>query len=306
MTTARDPRTRIVLSWLREDAYENAERVLLRALDEVDATPQRRPFWRAWRSSNMNNPVRLAIAAAAVLVVATIGYQLLPSRTGGPGAPTAAATLASPSPTSAPTTAPTESEPRGLPFSGAISPGRYAINWQGNSLVYEMPAGWFAYDGHSVFKGTGAPPLIAWSADLPGSRYEPTHVYTDACRSEGALAPIGPTVDDLVQALDGQLGTDATVTDVMFDGRVGKRVELVESPGVDRATCRHGAEGPLQIYADVAETGFFALGPGHRGAVVILDVGGQRVVVTSTWGPQASRADRAELDGITDSISFEP
>ena len=41
MTTEGDPRTRIVMSWLREDAHEDAERVLLRALDEVDATSQR-------------------------------------------------------------------------------------------------------------------------------------------------------------------------------------------------------------------------------------------------------------------------
>jgi hypothetical protein len=46
----------------------------------------------------MNNPVRLAIAAAAVLVVALVGYQLLQSNTGGVGGqPTA-----TPTPTPAP------------------------------------------------------------------------------------------------------------------------------------------------------------------------------------------------------------
>ncbi len=51
MTTERDPRTRIVLAWLREETHENAERVLLRALDEVDTTPQRRSWWPAWRAN---------------------------------------------------------------------------------------------------------------------------------------------------------------------------------------------------------------------------------------------------------------
>ena len=51
MTIERDPRTRIVLSWLREDAHENAERVLLSALDEVDLTQQRRPRWPVQRGS---------------------------------------------------------------------------------------------------------------------------------------------------------------------------------------------------------------------------------------------------------------
>jgi hypothetical protein len=93
MTTERDPRTRIVLSWLREDVHESAERLLLRALDEVDATPQRRSWWPAWRSNDMNAYAKLIVAAAAVLVVAVVGYQFLPARS-GPGA-----TGPSPSPT---------------------------------------------------------------------------------------------------------------------------------------------------------------------------------------------------------------
>jgi hypothetical protein len=84
MTTERDPGTRIVLSWLREDAHENAERLLLRALDEVDATPQRRSWWPARRFALMNIYAKAAIAAAAVLVVAVVGYQLLPPIV-GPG-----------------------------------------------------------------------------------------------------------------------------------------------------------------------------------------------------------------------------
>ena len=81
MTTERDPDTRIVLSWLREDLHENAERVLLRALDEVDTTPQRRSWWPAWRGFRMTKLAVTAGAAAAVLLVAVAGYNLLP----GPG-----------------------------------------------------------------------------------------------------------------------------------------------------------------------------------------------------------------------------
>jgi hypothetical protein len=89
MTTEHDPRTRIVLSWLREEAYENPEHLLLRALDEVDATPQRRS-WPAWRSNRMNTYAKLIVAAAAVLVVAVVGYQFLPASGGVGGEPTVA------------------------------------------------------------------------------------------------------------------------------------------------------------------------------------------------------------------------
>ena len=88
MTTERDAGTRIVLSWLREETHENAERVLLRALDEVDTTPQRRSWWPAWRSSRMNTYAKLIGAAAAVLVVALVGYQFLPRNGGIGGQPT--------------------------------------------------------------------------------------------------------------------------------------------------------------------------------------------------------------------------
>jgi hypothetical protein len=96
MTTERDPGTRIVLSWLREETHENAERVLLRVLDEVDTTPQRRSWWPAWRTSPMNTYAKLIAAAAAVLVVAAVGYQFLPP-SGGIGGPPPIAP--SPSPT---------------------------------------------------------------------------------------------------------------------------------------------------------------------------------------------------------------
>jgi hypothetical protein len=88
MTTDRDPRTRIVLSWLREEAHENPERMLLRALDEVDATPQRRAWMPAWRSNRMSTYAKLIAAAAAVVLVAVVGYQFLPSSGGVGGEPT--------------------------------------------------------------------------------------------------------------------------------------------------------------------------------------------------------------------------
>lgn len=83
MSAERDV-TRVVRSWIRTDEHESADRILQTVLSRLDATPQRRSGWSAWRSYRMNTYAKLAAAAAAVLVVAVVGYQFLP-RPGGPG-----------------------------------------------------------------------------------------------------------------------------------------------------------------------------------------------------------------------------
>jgi hypothetical protein len=76
--------TRIVRSWLRTDEHESASRVLNNVLALLDATPQCRPMRLARRTADMNGYVKLAIAAAAVMVVAVVGFNLLPA-SGGVG-----------------------------------------------------------------------------------------------------------------------------------------------------------------------------------------------------------------------------
>ena len=85
---------RAIRSWLHEDRHEDVSRIAGAVLDQVETTPQRRSWWPARRISDMNTYVKFAIAAAAVLVVAVVGYNFLPVR-GGVGGPTA---TASPSP----------------------------------------------------------------------------------------------------------------------------------------------------------------------------------------------------------------
>ena len=94
MSQERDV-TRLVRSWIREDQHESADRILGVVLDRLDTTPQRRS-WPAWRSNRMNTYAKLIVAAAAVLVVAFAGFQLLPRSGGVGGEPTIAP---SPSPT---------------------------------------------------------------------------------------------------------------------------------------------------------------------------------------------------------------
>jgi hypothetical protein len=84
MSQERDV-TRLVRSWIREDQHESADRILGVVLDRLDTTPQRRSWWPARRSNRVNTYVKLIGAAAAVLLVAVVGYQFLPAQSGGVG-----------------------------------------------------------------------------------------------------------------------------------------------------------------------------------------------------------------------------
>jgi hypothetical protein len=97
MSTDRET-TRVVRSWLEEGVTALPDRVLDAVLDQVPATPQRRSWWPAGRSNQMNTYTKLLAAAAAILVVAVVGYQFLP-RNGGPGGPSTTQPTFTPSPT---------------------------------------------------------------------------------------------------------------------------------------------------------------------------------------------------------------
>ncbi len=85
--------TRVVRSWLKEDAYENADRVLDSVLDQLEWIPQRRAGWLARRFPIMNSSrFRYGIAAAAIVAAAFLGLRFLPG-------PNVGAPDATPSPT---------------------------------------------------------------------------------------------------------------------------------------------------------------------------------------------------------------
>jgi hypothetical protein len=141
MTAERDPDTRIVLSWLREESHENAERVLLRVFDEVDTTPQRRSWWPAWRTGPMNLYAKLLAAAAAVLVVAVVGYQVLPRVGGQGGQPTVA-----PSPSPAVLARGTFTVRVGDGYTVEIDATRRASSVSGSMVVSQTTKGGYTVD----------------------------------------------------------------------------------------------------------------------------------------------------------------
>ena len=105
MSTNFDPR-RSVKAWLEAEAPDRAPgRLIDAARERIRSTRQRRPWWPARRASDMNSYAKWAIAAAAVLVIGIVGYNLLPSRGG-----TASQAAASPAVVAAVSPAPTPVE----------------------------------------------------------------------------------------------------------------------------------------------------------------------------------------------------
>ena len=106
----RQPDVELVLrDYFADDGFTAPDHVL-DVVEERIARHPRRLAWRLRGRPFMNAYAKIAVAAAAVLLVAVVGYNLLPagSTIGGP-APTPTATPpTSATPTIAPTTAPTK------------------------------------------------------------------------------------------------------------------------------------------------------------------------------------------------------
>jgi hypothetical protein len=290
--------TRIVRSWLEEGVTTLPDRVLDVVLDQVPATPQRRAWRPAWRLPHMNNPIRIAMAAAAVVVLAVIGVNLVP-RTGGvggvggaPSTPVPTATAApTPSPTPSPTPAPT------LP-AGQIPPGTYRSDF----VTYTLPAGWTA-------PRAGATTILKVNADPPNGMgvdlWQIAAVDTDPCHWETTpVAVVGPTVDELVAALVAQKrGSIVTPVDVTIDGFRGKQVDLVVPLDVKLADCDGGR---YLSWADTTGGSRSNQAPGQHDLLDVLDVNGRTLVIQRTFYPANTAADLAELQAIVDSIKITP
>jgi hypothetical protein len=175
------------------------------------------------------------------------------------------------------------------------------LRWlPGATITVTVPSGWYAFPGaRGISQQTDTP------RELGFSLWGVVGVYTDACASEGTLVEVGPSVADLVKALVDQEGSDASVpADVTFGGFPAKRIDLTVPLALEGATCRIG-DG-LQIGANMAETDFFALPFGFSSTVYVIDVDGQRLVITTGTGDASSVEDVAEMQAMLDSIRIEP
>jgi hypothetical protein len=289
MTTPLD-HDRSIAAWLVAEAPERApERLLAASRDRIRTTRQRRAWWPARRIPEMNTFAKFAIAAVAVVVVALAGITLLP-RDGGIG--TQPSPTASQSPSASPSPSPTYTWP------STLQPATYTTQ-----LVWDVPV-----------EVTFTVPALGWQGMDVEVRKDPNamvgflvvdNLFADPCTAEPLAPKLGPSVDDLAQALTRLPGvTASTPQPVTHSGFSGSYLEL---------TFQSDAPCPLSDYAlfrvppDAMQPGSVNGGtdwgasyPNHR--VWVLDVDGVRYVIdaVSTSSPPADVADELQL--LVDSI----
>lgn len=247
-----------------------------------------------------NNIVRFGLAAAAIVLVVLVGIRFLPNgNTGSDASPTP-----EPTPTATPLAVrPGQLEPGTYVMSNVDAPIRTPVRF-----TFTVPAGWFARSEDLFISKQGDT-----GRELGFVSWVVTHVYADACQSEGTLTEVGPTVDDLVAALVDQPDSDATTpTDIEVGGYPAKFITMSVPADLDTSTCRH-PEQLIQVWANPEETDYFAIPTAVDNpvadpvnSVYIVDVNGERVVILAGYTTESTAADIAELESIIASIHFEP
>jgi hypothetical protein len=289
MSTERDV-TRIVRSWLRTDEHDFPIEIVDEVLARLDSTPRDRLFWPVWRYADMNTYTKLAIAAAAVVVVAFALTRLLPAN--GVGGP-----LPTPSPTAAPT--PTAAV-AAFPPSGELAIGRHSITQEGVTYSLNIAtSGWesngtFAIDKAAGGIGPTGAGFIFWTDT-------PVGIFTDPCAQTKGPA-LGTSIGDLAAAVAAVPGTKLVggPTDVTVGGHPAKLVVVTipEDIGCD-------PQSFFLWYAPSAGNARFATALGSTYRVWIVDVSGTPIWIDGETFKGADAGPAQAIQEIVDSIQFE-
>ena len=234
----------------------------------------------------MNPYIKVGAAIAAVLIVAVVGWNLLPgssSLVGGPG----------PTPSPSPSASPPE-----LP-AGNLTPGDYiARAGQDDRMAFTVtvPEGWTGFGGWALSGPRGSNgPAGSGIAVLHGPL-----VSVDPCDPAARTPSPAPgvrTVDDVVADLSarGDLHPSG-VTPSVLGGYAGTRLDL-QMP----------AEAPCSEYYVFAEPqGFYSQGASNRWRVWVVDADGETAVVVLSDFPGTSVADHAAAQAVIDSVRISP
>jgi len=245
--------------------------------------------WPPRRTLVMNNTVRLALAAAAAVVVALLGYTyFFADRVGtvGPDDPT-------PTQTASPNLVPRAEV--------ALGAGTYSLGDDFPvGLTFEIPTGWASCSsgpleqGICAFSGTEGGPTGGVGVGFVIVE----NVVEDPCDETSLLDPqVGPSVEELAAAISNLPGFDVTAPeDVTVDGFAAKRLTLTAP--------RSSACEVMSTWATPDRVN--GVGSGEATSIYIVDVDGVRIVIGTTHFPETSADELSAADDVISSIEIEP
>ena len=240
----------------------------------------------------MNNMVRITLATAAVVLLAFLGIRFL----GG------GVNLGGPSETATPSRSPT---PVGFSeLNGAIPPGPVILDGSFPlAIAFDVPTGWEAHAEDELadevdfnkIRGDQTPAWVSFSLVA--------NVFSDPCHPVEMDPPLGPTVDDLVNALTSMPGTESgAVTDVLVDGHPGKRFDFATTV----VPADTGCDDEVWLSLWSGPDGFLARVPGPTNMrITVVDVDGTRLMMSAQFWDDTTSAEVAEANAIIDSVRFE-
>jgi hypothetical protein len=289
----------LLTTFLKEGPLELPDPSYDQVRDRIEHRRQR-AFIGSWRTPDVNNFMKIGLVAAAVVLVAVIGFQFLGGpNTGSPGA------TETPQPTATPTATPEPSEAAGLPVGSS-----HVLQDEGVTITVTIPApGWDGDVGDGVLAKNDNvdPPDGAGMIVFTG----PLYVYGDACEWSTTQADTpATTVDELVAALAAQTPRDASEPmDITVDGYSGKEITLHVPDDAAYAAgeftdCDEGFFGSWTV-APGLEPYRYHQGPGQIDQVYILDVDGVLTVIDTAYYGGTRDAAVDELRGIVESATFE-
>ena len=296
--TDLDPR---LAAWLEEGPSSGPEEVLSRTFARARSTGQDRVWLHriplTMRFQTMRPMITFTAAAAFALAV---GVAIVPRGPdiGDAPAPSASATAEAPPLRQGPLFA---GDYTVTPFVGDEfapcgpdeTPCPEAARDDGIRFTFTVPDGWagapFGSDIWLAGEANSGPDGAGFLLGRGG------WLYSDPCTSPEPDVPVGPTVDDFVDALVNH-PTPLLVTapvDVTLGGFPGKYLDL-QAPA-DIADCQFMPWGGT----------FYAQGDGNLWHIWVIDVDGVRVVVHASEFPGTAPERAAELRAIIDSIRID-
>jgi hypothetical protein len=255
---------------------------------ELPSTQQRPAWWPGWRFPEMNTTAKYALGAVAAVLVAVIGFTIVAGGNGSFGA-------------SDPKVTP---EPSVAALSGQmpLAPGRYAvlsgIDMQVTAAVTDN---WSAVDDWAVRGPSGyeAPGGMGLRFYTVGNLFNNPSSFADGLQDP----PVGPTADDLIEAIvDQSEWTASTPRDTTIGGFPARHVRITIPDGAELDP-RNG--GSFFLFQDEGAGQIWGLEAGQMFEVYVVDVNGERLVLDAFHYPGTSEADLADLQAVVDSIRID-